>query len=254
MSSSGSPGACMTPSRDRNSITRSILICSTLLPFTPPDPRASLPGGSCSWRLIRRRANLWHRIESTDTMAKVGAPADPAAVEFESRVDATLQLCCELAQALIGAQQAAMSLIVEGDWLRARKYFSLSEKHAAWRDFTMPGRGIGLHALVVDENRALRLAQTEVESHPDWRGFAEAARHTPAGSRAARGSDRRRGRPELRPPAGFRPGRRDRLRRADPRARSTDGVRPHRKRLGAIRSRRPTVDGGRYPELPTRAG
>ena len=68
-----------------------------------------------------------------------------------------------------------MSLIVEGDWLHARKYFSLSDKYAAWRDFTTPGRGIGLHALVVEENRTLRLTQAEVESHPDWRGFAEAA-------------------------------------------------------------------------------
>jgi GAF domain-containing protein len=108
-------------------------------------------------------------------MHGMDAPDDPAAVEFERRVDATLQLCCELARALIGAHQAAMSMIVDGDWLHARKYFSLSDKYAAWRDFTTPGRGIGLHALVVEEGRALRLTQAEVESHPDWRGFAEAA-------------------------------------------------------------------------------
>jgi GAF domain-containing protein len=100
---------------------------------------------------------------------------DPAAIEFETRVDATLQLCCELARALIGTHQSAISLIIEGDWLHARKYFSLSDKYAAWRDFTTPGRGIGLHALVVEENRALRMTQAEVESHPAWRGFAEAA-------------------------------------------------------------------------------
>ena len=49
---------------------------------------------------------------------------DEAAVEFESRVDATLQMTCELARALVGAHQAAMSLIVAGDWAHARKYFS----------------------------------------------------------------------------------------------------------------------------------
>jgi GAF domain-containing protein len=101
--------------------------------------------------------------------------ADPAREEFESRVDATLQTSCELARALIDTHQAAMSLIIKGDWSHARKYFSLSEKYAAFRDFTTSGRGIGLHALVVDENTALRLTQAEVESHPDWRGFAEAA-------------------------------------------------------------------------------
>lgn len=101
--------------------------------------------------------------------------ADPAATEFESRVDTTLQTCCEVARALIGAHQAAMSLIVAGDWAHARKYFSLSDKYAAYRDFTTPGRGIGLHAVVIEENTALRLTQDEVEAHPAWRGFAETA-------------------------------------------------------------------------------
>jgi GAF domain-containing protein len=107
------------------------------------------------------------------------APADDTTAEFESRVDATLQMTCELARALIGTHQAAMSLIVAGDWLHARKYFSLSDKYAAFRDFTMPARGVGLHALVVAENTALRLTQAEVERHPAWRGYAEAAETHP---------------------------------------------------------------------------
>jgi GAF domain-containing protein len=101
--------------------------------------------------------------------------ADQAKVEFETRVDSTLQTTCELARALIGAHQAAMSLIVAGDWLHARKYFSLSDKYAAYRDFTMPARGVGVHAFVVAENAALRLTQSELERHPAWRGYAEAA-------------------------------------------------------------------------------
>jgi GAF domain-containing protein len=106
-------------------------------------------------------------------------PDGAVSAEFECRVDTTLQLCCELARALIGAHQAAMSLIVAGDWAHGRKYFSFSDKYAAFRDFDTPGRGIGLHAVVVDENRALRLTQDEVESHPQWRGFAEAAETHP---------------------------------------------------------------------------
>jgi GAF domain-containing protein len=101
--------------------------------------------------------------------------ADQARVEFESRVDATLQTTCELARALIGAHQAAMSLIVAGDWHHARKYFSLSEKYAAFHDFEMPARGVGVHAVVVDEGAALRLTQTELENHPAWLGYGEAA-------------------------------------------------------------------------------
>jgi GAF domain-containing protein len=105
--------------------------------------------------------------------------ADQAQVEFESHVDATLQTACEVARALIGAHQAAMSLIVAGDWAHARKYFSFSEKYSAFRGFTMPARGIGLHALVVAENTALRLTQSEMERHPAWLGYAEAAETHP---------------------------------------------------------------------------
>jgi GAF domain-containing protein len=101
--------------------------------------------------------------------------ADQARVEFESRVDATLQTTCELARALIPAHQAAMSLIISGDWRHARKYFSLSDKYADFRDFTMPAQGVGVHALVVSENVALRLTQTELENHPAWLGYADAA-------------------------------------------------------------------------------
>jgi GAF domain-containing protein len=73
-----------------------------------------------------------------------------------------------------------MAMIIGGDWSQARKYFSFSEKYEQWKDFTMPARGVGLHALVVAENEALCLTEDEVEQHPDWRGFAESAgKHPP---------------------------------------------------------------------------
>jgi GAF domain-containing protein len=103
-----------------------------------------------------------------------------AQVEFETRTDHLLQTTCEVARALVGAHQAAMAMLVEGDWARARKYFSLSDKYEQWKDFTMPARGSGLHALVVRENEALRLTQDEVEEHPAWRGYADSAgKHPP---------------------------------------------------------------------------
>jgi len=81
---------------------------------------------------------------------------------------------------MVGAHQAAMAMLVAGDWTQARKYFSLSDKYEQWNDFTMPARGIGLHALVVAENESLCLREEEVEQHPAWRGFAESAgKHPP---------------------------------------------------------------------------
>ena len=108
--------------------------------------------------------------------------ADPSAAadEFDVRVSHLLQCACETARALTNAHQAAMAMIVAGDWAQARKYFSLSDKYAQWRDFTPSARGAGLHALVVAENQALRLKEGEVEQHPGWRNFSDlAAEHPP---------------------------------------------------------------------------
>src|SRR5438874_12233692 len=105
---------------------------------------------------------------------------DTATQEFDVRVDHLLQTTCEVARALVGAHQSAMAMMVGGDWTQARKYFSLSERYEQWQDFTMPARGIGLHAVVVAKNEALRLTQDEVERHPAWRAFAESAgKHPP---------------------------------------------------------------------------
>lgn len=64
----------------------------------------------------------------------------PAVVAFERRADEVLEQTCGTARRLIGAHQAAITLMVPGDWSRARKYFSLSARYAAWRDFRAPAR------------------------------------------------------------------------------------------------------------------
>jgi GAF domain-containing protein len=103
-----------------------------------------------------------------------------AQLELETRVDQLLKATCEVARGLVNAHQAAMATLSNGDWAHARKYFSLSEKYERWSSFTMPARGVGLHALVVAENSALRLSEDELERHPDWRGYAESAgKHPP---------------------------------------------------------------------------
>jgi GAF domain-containing protein len=103
-----------------------------------------------------------------------------AQTELEVRVDRLLKATAEVARGLVNAHQAATTTLSKGDWTHARKYFSLSEKYEPWKDFTMPARGVGLHALVVAENEALRLSQEELERHPGWRGYAESAgKHPP---------------------------------------------------------------------------
>ena len=96
------------------------------------------------------------------------------------RVDRVLRLTAEIARNLVGAHQSAAALLISGDWNHARKWFSLSSKYASWDEYRAPAVGVGLHALVVNENRAIRLTQAEVEAHPAWKGFGtEATNHPP---------------------------------------------------------------------------
>jgi GAF domain-containing protein len=91
-----------------------------------------------------------------------------------------LRLTAELARNLVGAHQSAAALIVSGDWKHARKWFSLSSKYADWYKYRAPAVGFGLHTLVVNENKPLRLTQAELLAHPAWKGFGtEAQRHPP---------------------------------------------------------------------------
>jgi GAF domain-containing protein len=99
---------------------------------------------------------------------------------FATTVDQVLHLAAELARNLVGAHQGAATLIVADDWAHARKWFSLSSKYAQWFDYRAPAAGLGLHALVVTDQRPLRLTQAQLEAHPAWRGFSgEAGKHPP---------------------------------------------------------------------------
>jgi GAF domain-containing protein len=99
---------------------------------------------------------------------------------FAEAVDRVLRLTAEIARNLVGAHQSAAALLISGNWKHARKWFSLSSKYASWDGYRAPAAGVGLHALVVNENRAMRLTQAEVEAHPAWRGFGdEETRHPP---------------------------------------------------------------------------
>jgi hypothetical protein len=89
------------------------------------------------------------------------------------QVDAALRRTCSIARALTGAEQAALKLWVDGDATKARKYFSLSEKYAAYRDFRVDPHGFGLHGMTIPPGEVIRLTQDEVVEHPLWQNFGE---------------------------------------------------------------------------------
>lgn len=98
---------------------------------------------------------------------------DSGDTRLAAQIDAVLRRTCTIARALTGAEQAALKLWVDGDPGKARKYFSLSEKYAAYRDFRVDPHGLGLHGMTIPPGEVVRMTQDEVESHPLWQGFGD---------------------------------------------------------------------------------
>jgi GAF domain-containing protein len=109
-------------------------------------------------------------IEITPTIS-----ADSLESRFAAQLDTLLRRTCLIARALTGAEQAALKLWVGEDSSQARKYFSLSERYAAFRDFRVDPKGIGLHGMTIPPGEVVRLTDAEVQSHPLYRSFGELA-------------------------------------------------------------------------------
>ena len=106
--------------------------------------------------------------------------ADSHEPEFAAQLDALLRRTCHIARALTGAEQAALKLWIGEDSSQARKYFSMSEKYAAFRDFKVDPRGFGLHGMKIPPGEVIRLTDAEVLSHPLYLGFGPfAGAHPP---------------------------------------------------------------------------
>jgi GAF domain-containing protein len=99
--------------------------------------------------------------------------------DLAARLDDLLHRACSLARALTGAEQAALSVDMDGDGRATRKFFNLSAKYTRWRDFRVDPRGLGLHGIQPEPGEVVRLTQDEVEAHPAWTGFGDLAETHP---------------------------------------------------------------------------
>jgi GAF domain-containing protein len=86
-------------------------------------------------------------------------------------LDELLQVVTAQAREAVGAHQAITSLSADAG-TQSLTTVAMSEKYADWRDFQAPANGTGVHELVRDENRPLRLTQEELEAHPVWQNAA----------------------------------------------------------------------------------
>lgn len=103
---------------------------------------------------------------------RTGASGDE---ELARRLDTILRRTCTIARYLTGAEQAAFNICLGDDPARTRKYFSLSEKYAAWRDFKVNPKGTGLHSMAIPPREVVRLTEEEVLAHPLWRNYSSHA-------------------------------------------------------------------------------
>jgi GAF domain-containing protein len=124
--------------------------------------------------------------ENVYANAVTGATANPlmpdpdaADEQFAAGANAVLANAVELARGAVGAHQGAAAVLVDQDFSTMRKFFSLSQKYAAWAHYAVPAVGFGSHAWLLRNPATVRLTQAELEAHPQWRGFGNQAPYHP---------------------------------------------------------------------------
>lgn len=85
-----------------------------------------------------------------------------------------------LARQLVRAHQAVVTETPADGAGAIIHAVSLSDRYAEWRGYHEEPTGAGIYRLIAETNRPMRMTQAELEAHPAWRGFGDAAhRHPP---------------------------------------------------------------------------
>ena len=113
-----------------------------------------------------RFLNTYH---NASTPPGPDVPADLAG--FMLAADPVLGEAAELARIVVRAHQGAATQLIGDGWAHARKYFSLSEKYAAWADYRVAAKGFGIHAYAHEVRAPIRLTDAELRAHPRWGNF-----------------------------------------------------------------------------------
>jgi GAF domain-containing protein len=125
-------------------------------------------------------SNIYRNVVSGATPNPLIENPDAIDEAFAAAANDVLSTAVDVIRALIGAHQSAAAIIVQQDWTSVRKFFSLSEKYAAWADYAVPATGYGTHGWLLRHNRPVRFSQEELEAHPEWKNFGnQAGKHPP---------------------------------------------------------------------------
>jgi len=93
--------------------------------------------------------------------------------------DELLQRLADCARDAIGAHQAVISLTIGDGAAQSISAISLSDKYAAWREYSAAPDGSGIYSLVVRDGKTMRLTQEELEAHSAYKGFGSAGNEHP---------------------------------------------------------------------------
>jgi len=80
---------------------------------------------------------------------------------------------------ILQVHQAVVSLTEGGGLSQTINAVSLSDKYAAYREYSAQTDGTGIYAQVCRANQAMRLTQEELERHPRWNAFGKYAHDHP---------------------------------------------------------------------------
>lgn len=98
--------------------------------------------------------------------------ADAAqAITWHKTLEGTMQEIAEQARGVIGAHLAVVSVSENGSRFHTLHAQSLSEKYAAYQGLMGLSDASGIYAMVCENNRSVRITQTELAAHPHWHGL-----------------------------------------------------------------------------------
>lgn len=133
-------------------------------------------------RTSQMEAEIFLRAQKLQIVNNQLQKLTQAALEINAAfsLEDVLDVITRQAYQIIGAHQSVTSMTIDQNWSQAITSIYLSDKYAAWRQYSQPTTGSGIYALVCQVNRPIRMTQAELESHESWRGFEDqASKHPP---------------------------------------------------------------------------
>lgn len=88
-------------------------------------------------------------------------------------LDEALKVIAEQARIMVGAHQAALSYIPDGDFRHAVHAIALSDKYAKYRGYDVMPTGVGTWTLIIEHKFSLCMSQEELIRHPRWKNFSD---------------------------------------------------------------------------------